>query len=74
MASDKQRLNTLLIQLENLLLRQQSFESEIVKLKQEVRQLQTGEIASADEVITQPVAPEIAPIEPEFVSRCCHRC
>lgn len=64
MASDKQRLHTLLIQLENLLLRQQSFESEIVKLRQEVRLLQSGGVAPAQEDFSENATTVTARVEP----------
>ena len=40
MDNDKEKLNALQLQLENLSLRQQSFEAEISKLRQEIYQLQ----------------------------------
>lgn len=40
MDNDKEKLNTLLLRLENLSLRQQSFEAEIISLRQEINQLQ----------------------------------
>lgn len=54
MEIDKERLNLLLLKLENLSVRQQGFESEINSLKQEIRQLQTGDVAPIAEVFTAP--------------------
>ncbi|MCZ6913440.1 MAG: DUF2339 domain-containing protein, partial [Rickettsia endosymbiont of Ixodes persulcatus] len=53
---NSKQLNLLLIKLENLLVRQQGFESEIDALKQEVKRLQTG---------SAPIQKPVAPITPE---------
>lgn len=66
MENDKEKLNTLLLKLENLSLRQQNFEAEINNLKQEIIALKGGNPITVNEPI---VTAEQAPAEvPPFAT------
>jgi len=52
---NSERLNLLLVKLENLLLRQQGFEAEIEALRQEVKALQTGTTSTLFKTTESPV-------------------
>ncbi|RZL38890.1 MAG: DUF2339 domain-containing protein [Pedobacter sp.] len=62
MENDKEKLNTLLLKLENLSLRQQNFEAEINSLKQEIIALKGGNPIIANEpIVTAEQAPAQVP-------------
>lgn len=54
MENDKEKLNTLLLKLENLSLRQQNFEAEINSLKQEILALKGG-----NPIVNEPIVKEV---------------
>ncbi|RZK52019.1 MAG: DUF2339 domain-containing protein, partial [Pedobacter sp.] len=54
MENDKEKLNTLLLKIENLSLRQQNFEAEINSLKQEIIALKGG-----NPIVNEPIVKEV---------------